>query len=347
MQMKLTGILLTLLTVSSPSAFSKEKNESNSHIDDTPLQSNQHFYIGAKAGFNYLDDACGENDEDCDNYGLGYGLYSGYQLLPWLAVEAGINNFNKVDATYSDGHVSADIWATDVSAVLKYYLTNELSLYTRLGGIYSSIDKESTYSDDSSYRGWSLLGAVGADYAFSKRWSMRLEYQYVDGLGDNSNVLQADMSYASIGLAYHFGQSDNISAIPTPEPISQPEPEPVVKVVDVSLNSNALFDSNSYEVKQSKSLKHWAEELKKYKENNIVITGHTDSTGTEKYNQKLSERRAQAVADYILSAGVEYNNLTVKGLGEAQPIASNKTAEGRKKNRRVDIVVEAKSVTEE
>ena len=71
--------------------------------------------------------------------------------------------------------------------------------------------------------------------------------------------------------------------------------------------------------------------------NSIVAIGHTDSVGSDKYNQKLSERRAQAVKDYMVSKGVAADRIQIKGEGESQPIADNKTKEGRAKNRRVEV----------
>jgi OOP family OmpA-OmpF porin len=65
------------------------------------------------------------------------------------------------------------------------------------------------------------------------------------------------------------------------------------------------------------------------------VDGYTDSTGSAKYNQGLSERRAQAVADYLTSNGIGAHRLTVKGYGEENPVADNKTREGRAHNRRV------------
>ena len=69
----------------------------------------------------------------------------------------------------------------------------------------------------------------------------------------------------------------------------------------------------------------------------IIAVGHTDSIGTEQYNMGLSIRRANAVKEYLVSKGVEKNRVYTEGKGELQPIASNKTAEGRAKNRRVEI----------
>jgi len=69
----------------------------------------------------------------------------------------------------------------------------------------------------------------------------------------------------------------------------------------------------------------------------VIATGHTDSIGTEAYNQKLSERRAAAVKEYLVSKGIPSAKITTIGKGKTQPVATNKTKEGRQKNRRVDI----------
>ncbi len=73
---------------------------------------------------------------------------------------------------------------------------------------------------------------------------------------------------------------------------------------------------------------------------NITVTGHTDSVGTEQYNQALSERRAAAVRDYLVETGINPANITSQGMGESSPVASNATAAGRQQNRRVDIDVQ-------
>ncbi len=71
----------------------------------------------------------------------------------------------------------------------------------------------------------------------------------------------------------------------------------------------------------------------------IIAVGHTDSIGTDAYNQRLSVRRAEAVKAYLVSKGIEKNRVYTEGKGEKQPVADNKTAEGRAKNRRVEIEV--------
>ena len=71
----------------------------------------------------------------------------------------------------------------------------------------------------------------------------------------------------------------------------------------------------------------------------IIAVGHTDWVGSEAYNQRLSVRRAEAVKAYLVSKGIERNRIYTEGKGEKQPIADNRTAEGRAKNRRVEVEV--------
>jgi OOP family OmpA-OmpF porin len=76
------------------------------------------------------------------------------------------------------------------------------------------------------------------------------------------------------------------------------------------------------------------------KDKRVNLSGHTDSIGTEAYNQKLSERRAASVKNYLTKKGIDAGRISAQGFGETKPIADNKTKEGRAKNRRVEIKVQ-------
>ena len=104
---------------------------------------------------------------------------------------------------------------------------------------------------------------------------------------------------------------------------------------------NVLFDFDKTAVKPdgAKILDRLIAFLKENKDKRVDLEGHTDSVGTEKYNQNLSERRAASVRDYIVKGGIDKSRITTKGFGLTKPIADNKTAEGRAKNRRVEIKV--------
>ncbi len=109
----------------------------------------------------------------------------------------------------------------------------------------------------------------------------------------------------------------------------------------VKFDSNTLFDVNSSELKAGakSNLDNLAGIMTKYEKTNIHISGHTDATGTDDLNQKLSEKRAQAVSGYLTGKGVTATRFTVVGHGESKPIASNDTPEGRQLNRRVEIII--------
>lgn len=79
--------------------------------------------------------------------------------------------------------------------------------------------------------------------------------------------------------------------------------------------------------------------MQQYPETRITIAGHTDSSGSEDYNQRLSERRAQAVGNYLMQSGVSTQRLNMMGYGESQPVASNSSEQGRAQNRRVEITL--------
>jgi outer membrane protein OmpA-like peptidoglycan-associated protein len=81
--------------------------------------------------------------------------------------------------------------------------------------------------------------------------------------------------------------------------------------------------------------------LNKYEDTNILLEGHTDSTGTEEYNLDLSKKRSQSVANYLATQNVNPTRFTIMGYGESQPIASNETSESRAQNRRVEIAIYA------
>ena len=131
-------------------------------------------------------------------------------------------------------------------------------------------------------------------------------------------------------------------AAPAPAtPAPAPAPAPVPTSEKVSYSADAFFDFDKAVLKPAgkASLDDLASKLKDINLEVIIAVGHTDSVGTDEYNQKLSVRRAEAVKAYLQSKGVESNRVYTEGKGEKQPVADNKTAAGRAKNRRVEIEV--------
>jgi len=127
-----------------------------------------------------------------------------------------------------------------------------------------------------------------------------------------------------------------------PAPAVKPPPPPPKPIVEkVSLRGDTLFDFDKSVVKpEGKAvLDKLVDQAKALNLEVIVAVGHTDSVGTDAYNQKLSERRAAAVKAYLVSKGIAANRVYTEGKGEKSPVADNKTKEGRAKNRRVEIEV--------
>ena len=129
---------------------------------------------------------------------------------------------------------------------------------------------------------------------------------------------------------------------PPPPPPPAPAPvAPATVATKVTYAADAFFDFDKSVIKPEGKAK-LDDLVGKIKDINlevIIAVGHTDSVGSDTYNQKLSVRRSEAVKAYLVSKGIEKNRVYTEGKGEKQPVADNKTAEGRAKNRRVEIEV--------
>ena len=133
------------------------------------------------------------------------------------------------------------------------------------------------------------------------------------------------------------------AAVPVAPPVAAPAVVPVAPpaATKVTYAADAFFDFDKSVIKPAGKAK-LDDLIGKIKDINlevIIAVGHTDSVGSDSYNQKLSVRRSEAVKAYLVSKGIEKNRVYTEGKGEKQPVADNKTAEGRAKNRRVEIEV--------
>jgi outer membrane protein OmpA-like peptidoglycan-associated protein len=123
--------------------------------------------------------------------------------------------------------------------------------------------------------------------------------------------------------------------------LSNAKVERVGEGIKITFDSGILFVTNSYELQPAAkaNIESLSRILNRYPDTNILIEGDTDSEGTDDHNQTLSERRAQAVADYQKGQGVSGSRISTVGLGESHPVASNETAAGRQQNRRVEVAI--------
>ena len=129
------------------------------------------------------------------------------------------------------------------------------------------------------------------------------------------------------------------AAAPRPAPAPAPAPAPVASKVTYAADAFFDFDKAVLKPEGKAKLDDLAGKVSGIALEVVIAVGHTDSTGAASYNQKLSNRRAEAVKAYLVSKGIESNRIYTEGKGLTQPVADNATREGRSKNRRVEVEV--------
>jgi OmpA-OmpF porin, OOP family len=285
--------------------------------------------------------------------GWGGALRFGKPINQWLDVQLGASH-----ARASTDN-SGDMWQTlyGVDAVL-YASRQQLRPYVLLGlgGEHDHVSRPLIgLRKDTS---WYYQGGVGVQYAINDRWAVQADARWVRGNPDDSKFGfdKSLTKYVTVGFTYALNPPPAPPApppaveqpAPTPAPTEAPPPPPPpparFEKVTMSAESLFAFDSAKLSMPQPK-LDDIASTLQQNPTiNDITITGYTDRLGSTKYNQKLSERRANAVREYLVSKGVEGSRLKAVGRGEQNPVATECHQKKRKElieclapNRRVEI----------
>ena len=117
--------------------------------------------------------------------------------------------------------------------------------------------------------------------------------------------------------------------------------ERVGEGIQITFDSGILFDVNSSTLRSAAqaNLRDLVTSLEDYEGTDVLVVGHTDSTGDEAYNQSLSERRADAARNFLVGAGLDTGRVTAMGMGETEPVETNNTEAGRQANRRVEVAI--------
>ena len=163
---------------------------------------------------------------------------------------------------------------------------------------------------------------------------------------------EEDAQFAQLGLIYRTGRRSErkpVEIVQAPAPVYVPEPEPVAAVPADAPDPCVVFDgvlegvnfhTDSAQLTDTavNVLDGVASTLSQCDSAPISLSAHTDSVGAEAYNQDLSKRRAQSVLRYLESRGIDSSRITARAFGETQPIDSNDTAQGRSRNRRVELI---------
>ncbi|HGO5857297.1 Outer membrane protein P5 precursor [Mannheimia haemolytica] len=341
------------------------------------------FYAGAKAGWASFHDGLTQFDhKDGGEFGINrnsvtYGVFGGYQILNQnnfgLATELGYDYFGRVRGNKTFEGENSDKRAAKHSAhgahlSLKpsYEVVPNLDVYGKVGVALVRNDYyvQQNVAKDSRIKAHnlkpSLLLGAGLEYAITPELAARVEYQYLNRVGNldkaarkTANIEGTNFQYSpdihsvSAGLSYRFGQGA--------APVEAPE----VVTKNFAFSSDVLFDFGKSSLKPAAatSLDAAHAEISNLGLANpaIQVNGYTDRIGKEASNLKLSQRRAETVANYIVSKGTNPANVTAVGYGEANPVTGHTcdAVKGRKAliaclapDRRVEIQVQgSKEVT--
>lgn len=327
------------------------------------------WYLAPRLGTNFSD-----KDRRTDT-SLYVGLGIGWWVNPNFAVdfEYAINNADFQNNSFRAGHQWESV---SVGATGRWFFGEQGSAWRPyvMGGLGAV--RHAAYSGYIQHSGWDPMATLGGgvQYNFNERIALRGELAARYDRDNNSQRGQfpgaPDHNHyvdgiVSVGLTIGFGGT----APPAPEPAVAPPPPPPpeaapeeVVAVDVVIDLrgvNFKFDrprSNETDITSSLQeptadsiaiLDQAVDVLSRNPNVTVELDGHTDSVGSDAYNQKLSERRAQIVYDYLTSHGVNSSQISgVKGFGESNPIDTNDTKEGRARNRRTELAVQAQGEVE-
>lgn len=304
------------------------------------------FFVGVKGGYQWAFDDTYQHSKP---RGSIWGAYGGLQFTPAWSWDLGYQYHDELKAEVTS--VNVETWLIESALRYDWYLQGDLSLYARLGAAYWDMNKTQPLPDRHSSNDFSPLGEVGVNYHLTPSLRLSAGYQYIDSIGTTKSGTY-DSHAALVSLSYVFGhdaQPELIAASPTTT-VKQ-KPVAVKEVVTVkslpqtftvsSRNALGLFDFDSTVLRSDtiESLTEATSVLTSYPQSQASVVGHTDSIGSAEYNQAISEKRAQAVVDRLLEAGVNPEQLEWHGEGESRPIADNTTAEGRAQNRRVEVTI--------
>ena len=184
-------------------------------------------------------------------------------------------------------------------------------------------DSSNSIAGDNHDTGVSPVFAGGVEWAVTRDIATRLEYQWVNNIGDAGTVgVRPDNGMLSVGVSYRFGQED---AAPVVAPAPAPAPEVTTK--HFTLKSDVLFTFNKATLKPEgqQALDQLYTQLSNMdpKDGSAVVMGFTDRIGSEAYNQQLSEKRAQSVVDYLVAKGIPAGKISARGMGKSNPVTGN------------------------
>jgi outer membrane protein OmpA-like peptidoglycan-associated protein len=287
--------------------------------------------------------------------GAAANPYVGYMFNRYLGVQGQVHfSFQTIDhhADFPDNrNQTTTLLGGTVgprATVPLSFLLDDLDLYaTAQGGVFTGLSGRLTHTAPGFSVGTGLEYHLTPSVAVSVfgRWNRSYMSPRPKDLGPGqvpSERFGEDIQWATggLGVRYTFVEKEAPPPPPPPLPPVEPTPAPVPIQKRIVLR-NVLFDFDKAVIRPDGQpvLDEAVQLLKDEGDVAIIAEGHTDSVGTDEYNQELSLRRANAVRDYLIAHGIAAARIRIDGFGESRPVASNDTADGRAQNRRVELRV--------
>lgn len=291
-------------------------------------------YVGAGVGYSMLDNACFVS-QSCDEQNITGNLHLGYKFNDYFSTEFNTDYLGEFTVNHSNENIVSakdiNLWGLSLAPKITLPINQALGIYGKIGGSYLVAGDESDIVPTAS---------LGAELKINDSSALQIEYQRFQSMTSHF-VDNMDVNLVSLRLSYQFGANDVLDYDKT-DGQSLLESRPVTKIISKSMpqqSVSVLFDSDNTQSIVNDQLSSTIEVLIQHPDSLVEIKGHTDSTGSAEYNQKLSVQRAQFIADLISSEDIKNERITIIGMGESQPVADNITAQGRQENRRVEITI--------
>lgn len=256
----------------------------------------------------------------------------GYFLTDDVLLNIGLGTYKSLDSDITGE--SLDGRLAQIEAVY-HFGEGALRPYISGGFGHQELDQVGTNNRD---RTTMAMAGFGIKNYLNENFFVKAGVDALYGLDHRNTEWQA-----GVGLGLNFGGKAApvvAEAEPAPAPAPAPQPEPEYQNVRVELDVKFDFDRDTIRPEFRQDIQSLAEFMKTYPSVTTTVEGHTDSVGSDAYNQNLSERRAKAVREALIGEGVDSSRVNAVGHGEARPIADNATDAGRAMNRRVEAEVE-------
>ncbi len=343
----------------------------NSPAQSTKVYENS-WSIGAGGTYPRFISLTGNSIAGNSNYGGYFTLRRSFTEHITLRLQ---NNLDHIETEYFmngvDNRQKMNLISANVDFIYNVLPCEFITPYVAFGFGFTNFKSSNSPSPDldGTHQGYQFNMALGGEWHLSDRFSIKSEVNYhtssdnkMDGnYTDNEikGVLRSNgdtyMTFDLGGIWYFSVGDESDLCKDCPEGIKEvirevEVPVEVIKVVHdtvivkpepnwVLVGVNFEFDKATLLPEAYPILEHAYETLKEHPEMKVEIQGHTDSKGSDTYNQKLSEKRAKTVSDYLIEEGIDPERLITVGYGEEKPIADNSTDQGRAFNRRIEFRV--------